>query len=258
MRNSLTLLGAAGALALTACATDPSVSSLSELSHIHNVVVDGDEVLIASHEGLFAETGQDQWSRVGEEFDVMALAEVNGTLLASGHPGRGLDLPDPIGLISSSDGGRTWSPSSLTGDVDFHLLEASGETVIGVAANYGVLARSVDSGATWDTLDVPVFTDVAINPKNQSVVWLATEQGLRRSSDGGSTFNLHRTSAKPFLLDWSDTALYGATSDTVWRWDVDADDWVSIQKGFKNVVALSSSGQLIAVVDDGDLTKIEP
>lgn len=258
MRNSLTLLGAAGVLALTACAADPSISSLSELSHIHNVVVDGDDVLIASHEGLFAETGQDQWSRVSGEFDVMALAEVNGTLLASGHPGPGLDLPDPIGLISSSDGGKTWSPSSLTGDVDFHLLEASGQTVIGVAANYGVLARSVDSGATWETLDVTAFSDVAIDPKNQSFIWLATDQGLRRSSDGGSTFSLHRTSAKPVLLDWSDSALYGATSDTVWRWDDSSEEWVSVETNFENIVALSSSEQFIAILDGRELIKIDP
>ena len=257
MRRTLALLGATGVLALAACSNNGSVSSLSELSHIHNMVVEGDQVYIGSHEGLYAETSDGQWSRVSGEFDVMALAEVDGTLLASGHPGKGFDLPEPIGLISSTDGGQSWSPTSLTGDVDFHLLEASGDTVIGVAANYGVLVKSSDAGATWATLDVPALTDLAIDPADQTSVWLATDQGLQQSSDGGSTFALHPTSITPVLLDWSGAGLMGATEDTVWRWDGATEEWVSLESGFDSITALSSSEQFIAVLDGGTLTKIE-
>jgi hypothetical protein len=257
VRKTFTVLCAAGILALTACSSSGPVSSLSELSHIHNMVVEGDQVYVGSHEGLYAETLDGQWSRVSGEFDVMALAEVNGTLLASGHPGKGFDLPEPIGLISSLDGGQTWSPTSLTGDVDFHLLEASGDTVIGVAANYGVLVKSSDAGVTWATLDVPALTDLAIDPENQNSVWLATDQGLQRSSDGGSTYTLHTTSVSAVLLDWSESGLYGATADTVWRWDSASEDWISLETGFENISALSSSEQFVGVLDDGELTKLE-
>lgn len=257
VRRALALIGAIGVLALTGCASNGPVSSLSELSHIHNIVVVDDQVYAGSHEGLYAQSPDNQWSRVSGEFDVMALAEVNGTLLASGHPGNGFDLPEPIGLVSSLDGGQTWSPTSLTGDVDFHLLEASGETIIGVAANYGVLVKSSDAGVTWTTLDVPALTDLAIDPENQNSVWLATDQGLQRSNDGGSTFTLHTTSVSAVLLDWSETGLYGATTDTVWRWDNASEDWISLETGFESISALSSSEKFVGVLDDGDLIKLE-
>ena len=257
VRRALALIGAIGVLALTGCASNGPVSSLSELSHIHNIVVVDDQVYAGSHEGLYAQSPDNQWSRVSGEFDVMALAEVNGTLLASGHPGNGFDLPEPIGLVSSLDGGQTWSPTSLTGDVDFHLLEASGETIIGVAANYGVLVKSSDAGVTWTTLDVPALTDLAIDPENQNSVWLATDQGLQRSNDGGSTFTLHTTSVSAVLLDWSETGLYGATADTVWRWDNASEDWISLETGFESISALSSSEKLVGVLDGGELIKLE-
>ena len=257
MRRALAFIGAIGVLALTGCASNGPVSSLSELSHIHNIVVVDDQVYAGSHEGLYAQSHDNQWSRVSGEFDVMALAEVSGTLLASGHPGDGFDLPEPIGLVSSLDGGQTWSPTSLTGDVDFHLLEASGETIIGVAANYGVLVKSSDAGVTWTTLDVPALTDLAIDPENQNSVWLATDQGLQRSNDGGSTFTLHTTSVSAVLLDWSETGLYGATADTVWRWDNASEDWISLETGFESISALSSSEKLVGVLDGGELIKLE-
>jgi photosystem II stability/assembly factor-like uncharacterized protein len=256
VRKSIALISALGVLGLTACASGGNVSSLSELSHIHNMVVHGEEVFIGSHDGLYQELENGQWSRVSKEFDVMALAEVDGMLLASGHPGKGFDLPEPIGLVSSDDSGATWSPTSLTGDVDFHLLEAVGDTVIGVAANYGVLVKSSDSGTTWSTLDVPALTDLAINPGDEKSVWLATGEGLQQSSDGGSTFSLRTTKVSPVLLDWSETNLYGATSDTIWRWDDNVEEWVRVETGFSNISALSASSQYIAVLDGDVLTKL--
>lgn len=43
---------------------------------------------------------------------------------ASGHPGQGIDLPNPVGLIESRDGGMTWAPLSRQGDSDFYALTA--------------------------------------------------------------------------------------------------------------------------------------
>ncbi len=35
-----------------------------------------------------------------------------GRYLASGHPGLHVDLPQPVGLIETTDGGVTWTPVS--------------------------------------------------------------------------------------------------------------------------------------------------
>lgn len=256
VRRATALLGVSGVLFLSACTSDDSVSSLSELSHIHNLVVEGDQVFIGSHEGLFTEAEQGKFSRVGNKFDVMALASVDGVLLASGHPGEGFELPEPLGLISSTDLGTTWSTTSLTGDVDFHLLEASGATVIGVAANYDLLIKSSDSGLNWVTLDVPGFTDLGIDPNDENSVWLLTPEGLQRSRDGGSSFTLRTTSVQPEHMDWSETALYAATTDAVWVWDSSDEDWAVLKSGLANISALAAGEDFIAVLVGKELLKI--
>ncbi len=247
MRKPLVL--AALLLPLAGCASGAEVDDLSNLSHIHNIVLSEGRVLVASHEGLFTASEDGRWGRIGDEFDVMALTDVEGILLASGHPGPGFNFPDPVGLLASSDGGETWEAKSLVGEVDFHLLEASGPTVFGVAANYGVLLKSTDSGSTWSSLEVPSMTDLAVNPTNSESVALATETGLHVSTDGGTSFRLIRTAVKPQLLDWSTLGLFGATEDSVWRWNEDVEEWNLIQDGFGAIQGLTSSLGNVAVLD---------
>ncbi len=53
---------------------------------------------------------------------------------ASGHPGPGVELPAPVGLIESRDGGATWDPLSRQGESDFHALTASDAGVVASTA----------------------------------------------------------------------------------------------------------------------------
>jgi hypothetical protein len=250
------LVAIALVLPLTGCASSVAVDDLSSLSHVHNIVLHDDRVLLGSHEGLFTPSEGADWTRIGDEFDVMALTKVNGELLASGHPGPGFDFPDPVGLLASSDGGETWEARSLVGEVDFHLLEASGSTVIGVAANYGVLLKSTDSGVSWSSLDVPALTDLAIDPADPDTIVLATETGLQRSSDGGLTFALTRTTIKPILLDWSASDLFGATEDSVWRWSDELGEWTLVQDGYDAVHGMATSNGNLAVFDGETVSTI--
>ena len=49
----------------------------------------------------------------GQVIDLMGFAVApDGTYYASGHPGAGVDLPQPVGLITSTDAGRTWRVAS--------------------------------------------------------------------------------------------------------------------------------------------------
>lgn len=241
---------------MAGCTSGNVVTDLAELSHIHNVVRTGDTTYVGSHEGLYVDNGDGSFSRVGGEFDVMALTESGGTLLASGHPGKGFDFPEPIGLIASEDGGESWSARSLEGQVDFHLLEAVGDTIVGVAANYGVLVSSTDGGVTWSTLDVPALTDLALNPANAGEIALASDQGLQFSHDGGKAFDLVATQERIVLLDWSEDGLFGATLSDVWRWSAEDEQWVLLEAGFNEIHALSASSGEISVLDGHELASV--
>src|SRR5450756_1242855 len=54
-----------------------------------------------------------------------------GHFYASGHPGDGVDLPAPVGLMETRDAGKTWSVRSLGGESDFHALTSSSKGMLG-------------------------------------------------------------------------------------------------------------------------------
>ena len=80
----------------------------NEVTHVHGIARDlqtGD-LLLATHQGLFREVNS-ELVRVGPVIDLMGFTlNPEGTFYASGHPGVGVDLPQPVGLISSTDSGR--------------------------------------------------------------------------------------------------------------------------------------------------------
>ena len=106
--------------------------------------------------------------------------------LGSGHPDVRDDLPPLLGLIRSDDAGRTWTPVSLLGEVDFHVLRARGDRIYGVDAQSGALLVSGDAGRRWQRRSPPgPVLDLAIDPGDEERIVVAAEDGLHLSSDGG-------------------------------------------------------------------------
>jgi uncharacterized protein (DUF305 family) len=148
------------------------------LGHLHGAVVSGSDLLIGTHDGVHRvamDSGRSE--RVGESADdFMGFAgDPQGLLAASGHPGPGSSLPNPLGLITSTDEGRTWQPVSLTGEVDFHSLAVNTDQIVGWDTR-GPLLWSVDAGSTWEQGPLVTPTSLAWF---DGVVWLATsDSGL--------------------------------------------------------------------------------
>ena len=140
---------------LRAFLSGESTAALVEISpalgHVHGVVVDGDELLLGTHDGLHrVDPVSGESVRIGESRDdLMAFAgDSEGRLVASGHPGAGSTMPNPLGLITSDDRGVTWNSASLLGQVDFHGLTVAGSQIVGWDTR-GPLQWSTDSGSTW-------------------------------------------------------------------------------------------------------------
>lgn len=77
-------------------------------AHVHAVAVNpaDDRVYLATRDGLFR-YDPDGPTRVGPMIDLMGFSVAGpDRFYASGHPGPGTDLPEPVGLIESLDGGR--------------------------------------------------------------------------------------------------------------------------------------------------------
>ena len=94
---------------LGGCAESKSGLSLGDLEHVHSVATDGEQFFLASHHGLYVLSG-DSWDLRGEEMDLMGFSISEGIFYGSGHPGPGQNLPNPLGVLVSDDGGQFWIP----------------------------------------------------------------------------------------------------------------------------------------------------
>lgn len=178
--------------------------------HVHGLGVNPADgaLFIATHTGLYRAGKEDSKSvRVGDnKQDTMGFTVAGADrFLGSGHPDFQQDLPPLLGLIESTDGGRTWEPISLLGKADFHVLRSAGESVYGYDASNDRLLVSRDAGKTWEEADRPApVIDLATDPDDSRYVVASAasdfSQGLYESRDGGRSW--HRIGDAVGLLAW--------------------------------------------------------
>lgn len=155
-------------------------------AHVHAIARDpaNGKLVVAAHDGLYVYDGATP-ERVGPVIDLMGFTLAGpGHYYASGHPGTATDLPQPVGLIESRDGGNTWAVLSRGGRSDFHALTTAGATVVGFD---GALRATAD-GRRWTDGDLEVQPRTLAGSRTGSTVLATTEEGLMRSTDGGATW----------------------------------------------------------------------
>lgn len=238
-----------GAATLSACNGSQNGDGLGKPEHIHSVATDGEDFFLASEQGLYRWTGT-SWELRGEVFDVMGLAIQDGVFFASGHPGLAQDLPDPLGLLRSDNSGETWTTRSLGGHVDFHLLRVSGETMVGIAANFQSVLVSTDSGASWLTLVTPVFSDLDVNPAEPRDVLLVSDGTLSFSNDAAGSFAQTPAPDDLLFVDWSNDGVFLASDSALYRSKTYDGAYVRVAQQFSNIVAIGASSQAVIVLDD--------
>ncbi|MDN4646552.1 F510_1955 family glycosylhydrolase [Arthrobacter sp. PsM3] len=198
-RRAATVLaaGASLILALSACSPSSGTAATSPAgtgsglpdAHVHGLSVSSEtgQVLLATHDGLFDVTKQPA-TKIGATNDLMGFTggTDHGVLYASGHPGEGSSLPNPIGLIRSTDAGKTWEQLSRQDESDFHALTATKSGIVGFD---GALRTSPD-GKTWTTVATDFVPAVLAGNPTSDTVLATTPQGSRRSTDGGKTWTM--------------------------------------------------------------------
>ncbi|MFL5972885.1 MAG: F510_1955 family glycosylhydrolase [Gaiellaceae bacterium] len=166
--------------------------------HVHGLginLADG-ALFIATHMGTYrVAPGEQEAARAGNSRqDTMGFSVVGpNRFLGSGHPDpvamREQGLPPNLGLIESTDGGRTWRSVSLLGDADFHILRSHGRRVYGFDSANGRLLASDDGGTTWRQRPIPgPLIDLAAHPQRPSHLVAVTERGLIASTDAGRSW----------------------------------------------------------------------
>lgn len=233
--------------------------------HVHGLGINPSDgsLYLATHTGLFhLRRGSDEIARVGDRLqDTMGFSVVGpDRFIGSGHPDLRDGLPPLLGLIESSDAGRSWTSVSLLGDADFHALRADGQRIVGYDASGGRLLTSRDGGRTWAASRPPdALSDVVVSPSDPATLVAASASGLIRSGDGGRTWS--PVAGRGLVLAWpADGALYALAPDgAVSVSDDDGTSWTSVGElgGEPAAATAVSPTSLIVALHDGRLVSTD-
>lgn len=246
---------AAGTTPGAPAATGAPPAAPIAITHLHAVARDPKtgELLLATHEGLFRHV-DGQVRRTGPVIDLMGFAVgPDGTFYASGHPGTGTDLPQPVGLITSGDGGRTWRVASRGGESDFHALAVGPRSVTG----FDGALRTTSDNRSWTTRTIASPPRaLAASPTSGTLV-ATTAAGLLLSRDDGASWQPLAPPETAVLAAWADeqTIVIATTSGRLATSSDSGATWTRPGKSIGAAEALfaqrTSAGQLevLAVVD---------
>ncbi len=171
------------------------------IPHLHGLgfSADGRQLVVPAHDGLriFAD-GQWQVPDLPAH-DYMGYAHADNGFYSSGHPRPGSRLVNPLGLVKSTDGGKTLTKLGFEGESDFHLMGVGYRNhaiyVLNPAPNSRLSAGlhySLDEGKTWEQSAARGLAvapiQIAVHPTDANVLAIASDAGLFLSSNQGDTF----------------------------------------------------------------------
>ncbi|WP_040955019.1 F510_1955 family glycosylhydrolase [Virgibacillus sp. SK37] len=174
-----------------------------KMEHVHGIGYAGKDkgLYFASHTGLkMYKDGQ--WLKTSKNHnDYMGFNAVDDGFYTSGHPGENTDLPNPIGIQRSTDGGKSLKQVDFEGETDFHVMAVgffSHDIFLMNPAENSKLGqgfyRSNDKGESWEEaagsgLEGDLL-HLAIHPSDSNWIAAATSNGIYLSEDAGDRFEL--------------------------------------------------------------------
>jgi hypothetical protein len=228
------------------------------MAHVHGLAVDpaDGQLLAGTHYGAFRVGKDGELEQFGPIQDFMGFSIAGpGHYLASGHPGAGQSGPGNLGLIESTDGGKSWDTVSLEGKADFHTLKARHGRVYGHSG--GTLMVSEDK-KSWDERAQISLADLAVSPEDPETLLVTTQEGVGRSTDGGRTFQRLAGAPVLVLVAWTDEgALIGVDpSGGVHVSDDDGASWTERGNAGGQPAALTATdAEIFVATRDGRIVE---
>ena len=256
IRASVTasLVALAALLVLVAASKAGGIADVDAMSHVHGLAVDpaDGQLVAATHYGAVEVDGDGDLSKVGPVQDLMGFTIVGARhYIASGHPGaEQKDQPSNLGLIESTDGGKSWRTLSLRGEADFHKLEARHDRVY---AHYKGRMMVSDDKQTWDERAELYLEDIAVSPTDPDTIVMATLSGVRISADGGRTSRALPNTPSLSLVEWSTNGVIVGVTDQgqIHTSDSQAATWTARGSVGSRPVALAAEGNSVFVATRG-------
>jgi hypothetical protein len=202
-------LMAAASLVVTGCSSSGEEeykfieAESGNIEHLHGAGYPNDKeaFVIATHNGLYKYEGGKWLEANSEKHDYMGFYPYSEGFYSSGHPEEGSDLKNPLGLIKSTDYGKSMEKLAFYGETDFHYLAAGYESgavyVLNQEPNSSLesgLYLTEDEGENWSKKEMSGFDStgiggMAVHPTDKNTMAIASRDGLFLSEDGGDNFS---------------------------------------------------------------------
>lgn len=174
-----------------------------DIPHLHGLgfSADGEQLIVPAHDGLRIYSNGAWQEPDVPAHDYMGYSPTDFGFYSSGHPAPGSGLNNPLGLVKSTEEGRTLTQMGFEGESDFHLMGVGYFShaiyVFSPAPNSRLAAGmsySLDDGQIWQQSALNGIAanpiQIAVHPTEPGMVALATQAGLFLSDDFGDTFAL--------------------------------------------------------------------
>ncbi|WNS74380.1 hypothetical protein RRV45_15875 [Bacillus sp. DTU_2020_1000418_1_SI_GHA_SEK_038] len=240
IKKHLTFLAFGFAIVASGCSADeqkhplkkeePVVSGTFELKkaapqrleQIYGLGYPGNDtgLYIASHEGLKVYSNGGWLEGTSQKHEYMGFQATEDGFMASGHPEKGSDLKDPLGLVYSQDKGATLENLAFYSESNFYFLSVSYNGKVIYIINQeknsqiepGVFI-SKNEGKTWEQvqlngLDADTLGMIAAHPTNNSLMAMSTKSGIFFSNDQGKNMNKFTDPIMSTALAFSEDNLY--------------------------------------------------
>ena len=167
---------------------------------------------------LYASVGSRLWQSDNEGDDWQQIAKLHGYALAVHPRTQDFYMANDLGLLRSSDGGESWNTLRERGNeswlsVKIRFDPANDDAIYLITGRQ--LLETTDGGETWVSIGrslgpMPWFNEVAIDPHNPSLRYVATPHGVFVAGKESSTaivetqlvlpkhFSLEQNAPNPF------------------------------------------------------------
>lgn len=202
MKRALASLFAALLATFAAAILPLRAEALLFHDHGHGLAFSSDaKALLAPSDKGLAQYRDGAWSEMaGPISGFSGFSVTERAIYSSGHAPAGSKPHHPLGLVRSTDGGRTWQSLALAGEADFRLLAAgygaNAIYVLNAQPNSAMPAPglyvTLDEGKSWRRAAARGLAGeihgLAAHPREAGTIAAGTGAGLFLSRDGGERF----------------------------------------------------------------------